>query len=232
MTEAKETKGYSLRKDQRSHVLAKYGVELEHTGKLQDYVVQEGESRILTYKNEGLRPLYRKIQPGSVDELKDILGIPSIDSRSSKADALDREGLGETEPHEQLYFTPAMPSRLDIGRLQSRVISPQLLSSNDISQDERQELMAMARMATEAYIYGDSNQVLQWKATINEYLQLKNALVFIPYFKDIIVHHNGTLTVAADTHAVYARRIRLYGRGRIICEGPTTFDCFSFEGLL
>jgi hypothetical protein len=29
---------------------------------------------------------------------------------------------------------------------------------------------------------------------------------------------------------VYANKIRIHGNGRIVCNGPTTFNCASVEG--
>ncbi len=233
MNEEKTARRYELGEPgHRSRILAKLGAELTHAGELQNFIVQEGETRILSYRIEELQAFYKEIRPKSVDDIKDMLGVPNVIGLCGGADSDQKENIRKTALERNFSFQVSMPPRVDISRLRSRIIPPRLLSSSDVGEEDRAHMMDMARMATEAYIYGDSSQVSQWVATINEYLRLKNAVIFVPYFSDIIVHRNATLRIAADTHAVYARRIKLYGNGRVLCEGPTTFDCDSFEGFL
>ena len=49
--------------------------------------------------------------------------------------------------------------------------------------------------------------------------------------KLIEVFDGATLTISANTHAVYARKITIHRTGRIVCIGATTFRVTSVEGL-
>jgi hypothetical protein len=202
------------------------------THQLRDFVVQEGETRVLSYKIDELKSYYQALQPKSVTEVKDILGIPDNFGQRSQTEQQAQQKIKGTSTVIEVAQKAPILTRVNIGKLRARVISKQILSSPDVNEDERSELMSMTRMAAEAYIYGDSSQVSQWELTINEYLRLKGAIIYVPMFNNIIVHNKGTLNIASDTHALYANKIKLFGTGKIKCGGPTTFDCTSFEGFL
>jgi len=206
----------------RSVTLAKAVQEWKQAGELSNLVVEEGESRTLSYQSESFKPYYREFIPESVDKIKDLIGV---------SDGV-KTSIQFTQQQSAITVSPKLSAatKMVTSKLYSRVISPQILTSEDVSEDEKLEAMSMARMATKEYIYGNSTEVEHWKPLIDKYLALRHPRIFIPTFNDIIVHNGGTLNIAADTLTVNAKKIQLYGTGKIVCDGPTTFDCTSFQG--
>lgn len=208
-----EPRSAAKRTPVRSALLQGVHKEISKTGQREDLVVDENETRVLSSASRWCRSYYVEIQPKDIDEIKEILGVPN----SIALPALSR--------------TTAVVSA-DSKRIRARTMSPKALSDGKLPDSERTNNLMMARTATREYIYGNSQEVFHWKATIDEYLKAKSPRLFVPFFNDIVVHNGGTLQVLTNTHAVYARKIQLYGSGKIECEGPTTFDCDSFEGSL
>jgi hypothetical protein len=211
----------------RSKILSRMAADLSNSGQLEDLEVDEGETLVLSYQSRRLRASYREFQPKSVDEIKDLLGVPDMPFRRlSEASLMMRELSRVGTADLTSLSARIMPS------LPSRVISPDSLKDPTVSEDEKVEIKKMARSAADAYIYGVSTTVASWKPLIDAYFQVDIPRLVIPIFRDITVRTNGTLAIPRNTYVVFANRIQLYGSGKITCSGPTTFDCTSFEGFL
>lgn len=96
----------------------------------------------------------------------------------------------------------------------------------------RDQNFAAARNLANQYIYGNSTSVSAYKPLLDKYLEISKAKLPIFWFNDIIVQNNATLNIANNVLNVNARKIMLYGNGKITYTGPTTFNCKSFEGNL
>lgn len=203
----------------RSPVLQSVRKKIEEDGDCGDLVVGEGETRVLSSTAQWCRPFYREVQPKGVAQLKEILGAPASVAHSK---------CGVPNGASRQHLVNAEDRRL----LRTRSLSPASLSDEELPEGELAENLRLARVATEHYVYGDPSALSHWTAVIDAFLNLKGAVLLVPFFNDIVVRDGGTLQVANNTYAVYANRIRLYGSGRIDCQGPTTFDCTSFEGFL
>ncbi len=201
----------------RSASLAAVRDSIDKAGGRQDLVVERNETRILSYQASWSRPHYREIRPKGVDEVKEVLGVPdsAVGPRPGQGDPKARSIAAE-----------------DRRLLRAKTVELKALSDRTLSGAVLAENLRMARAATRNYIYGSSAEYGHWRAAIEEYLNLKRPVLLVPFFNDVVVNDGATLQVAADTHAVYANRVRLFGSGRIECQGPTTFDCASFEGYL
>ena len=116
--------------------------------------------------------------------------------------------------------------------LKARTVGLNGFADRGLSERELAGRLRLARTATRDFIYGNSLELTHWRGAIDDYLKERSPRLYIPFFNDIIVQNEGTLHIASDTYALYARRIRLFGSGKIDCQGPTTFDCDSFEGFL
>ncbi|WP_299535499.1 hypothetical protein [Ulvibacterium sp.] len=97
---------------------------------------------------------------------------------------------------------------------------------------QRDANFAAARNIANRYIYGNSAEVSAYKPVLDRFLELSRATIPVFWFNDIIVHNNATLNIANDVLNVNARKIMLYGNGKITYTGPTTFNCRSFQGNL
>lgn len=222
--------------------------KLEESGDLADLVVGEGESRTLSSKSDQMRSFYQEFKLQTAAEVKDLLGVPEGSSARagvfSAADVMQIAELQRKTSKSKNQLTSKAILERNVanrsvaafskraGLLPSKVIAVNRLIGDDIDDEEKIENRALARAATEAYVYGDSAEVAAWKPLIEAYIHYRGPIVVVPVFKNITVSNNATLNIASDTLAVYANRIRLYGNGKINCNGPKTFHCSSFEGFL
>lgn len=232
ITKEENLKKMFIENANRSNLLSQTVKKLKKEDQQRNLVVQEGETRVLSYKSDAFKSYYETIIPKSVDEIKDMIGIPDNSSKPIQHEQQFKKTTAKPLLNKPNFVKIAMPANVDVSRLRSRIISPQLLTSPDVGDDEKTEMMRLTHMAIKAYIYGDSAIVAMWLPTMEEYLKIKGAVLFVPIFNNIEVYNDATLQIAADTHVLYANDIRLYGTGKIICNGPTTFDSKSFEGFL
>ncbi len=214
--------------------------KLEESGDLPDLVVSEGESRVLSSKSDQMRSFYQEFKLKTAAEVKDLLGVPEGSSaRAGVFSAADVMKIAELPKK----TSKAVLERSVVGRsnaafskraglLPTKVIAVNRLIGDEIDEEEKLENRALARVATEAYVYGDSAEVAAWQPLIEAYIEYRGPIVIVPIFGNITVSNNATLSIASDTLAVYANRIKLYGTGKINCDGPKTFHCSSFEGFL
>ena len=198
----------------RSKLLIEQVATIDKDGGREDLVVGKNETRVLSYTSKSCRHYYREIKVSTLEDIKDVIGAPDTTYAASCATS-----AGIKKPFDGID-RQALCAR--IGEVPAADDDPQKTA------DE----FRLVRAATHDMIYGDSRQIQHWRPAVDQYLKMKHPRIFVPFFFDIVVYAGGTLTIAANTLAVYANRIRLYGTGRIDCEGPTTFDCTSFEGQL
>jgi hypothetical protein len=217
------------RADGRSEILAAMAIDLERAGKLTDFVVDAGETRALSYKAQQLRERYQEVGIRDADQLKDVIGAPDLAFRN-------RLGVS-IRPTFARAVRPLIPNVVNLSEgfvrpLPARVLDPDVLSNPAVAAEEREEGIELARRATEDFVFSNSAEAANWRPLIDRFLTLRAPKLFIPFFRNIIINDGGTLNVARDTLTVFANRIRLFGSGRINCDGPTTFDCQSLEGKL
>lgn len=205
--------------------------EVAKGDKPQDLTLNKDETATLSYKSKEFKKFYREIKPKSADDVKDLLGVPEFVGKFSISEKKAGKKVDEKDLKGTVRLRAPMPAGVDIAKLSSKLLSPKQLSSH-VGEEETEEMMSMAHMAMQAYVYGDWTKVMHWKPALDEYLRLRDAVIVIPVLNNIIVNDGATLHIAPDTHAVYANKIQMYGSGRIVCDGPTTFDCDSFEGEL
>jgi len=208
----------------RSDILFKMAKAYGDDDESGDLIVHEGETKVLSYASEEFKPFYQEVRLDSVDELKDLIGVPDT----------------FVSPHLSAYHFSAMAggpgsspkTNKPITKFRARTISPDILTDRNAPVKEKEGILEFSRDVIKRFVYGNSEAYTQHRGLIDAYLKLKKAVITVPFFRDITVYPGGTLNIAANTFTVYARKIRLYGSGRIECDGPTTFDCTSFEGFL
>lgn len=207
----------------------------------EDLEVQADETIVISSRN-ATRRHYRQIRPKSVAELKAIIGVPDgvgvagADNGDAPADAREtvvtaKDYAAKSALH--VFDKAARPARLARPLASARLIATnRLVAGVHVPEDERLENMQIAHDAMRAYVYGKSGFSSAHLPLIEKYLQLRDPIVFVPFFRDVTVFNGGTLSIAANTLALFANKIRLYGSGRIVCTGPKTLHCTSFEGYL
>ncbi len=211
----------------------KLGAELEALGKkivagaaeegheAGDLVVGEGDRVTLSSQSAAHSHAYLTVRPRSADDLREWMGTPILVDDETGATKRVSRARCMTGPTSRASLT---------ARLGARIVSPAELESDD--EAARLQATALARAAAREYVFGDAEAVEAMRPTIDAYLNIAGVELHVPVFRDITVHNHGVLVIAPDTHAVYANRIRLYGDGRIQCDGPKTIHCGSFEGML
>ena len=200
-----------------SRILAKIAAGKRN---LTDLVIERDETRTLTFESREFNAVFHPFQPKTVDDLKDILGVP--DEIAAKSPAIRRFA-----PQAGAMKRPTLGASL-----QARVISPDILDDKKVSAAVRTEAFITAKHAAAQYIYGDSNRVMHMRPLINRFLELKDAMIFIPIFKNITIYNGGTLMVAPSAHVVWANNIKMYGTGRIDSQGPLTIRSATLQGNL
>ena len=233
----------------RSKLISDVATKMEESGDLSDLIICEGESRILSQKSAQMQPFYQEFKPQIAAEVKELIGLP--ESLSTRTGAFSAADIMQAEMVQKKISKSKkqLPNKAILGRpianrsiatfskrataLPSKLIAVNRLIGDDVDEEEKRENLALARAATEAYIYGDTAEVAAWQPLIEAYLTIRGSIsIGIPVFRNITVHNNATLNIASDTLAIYANRIKLYGNGKIDCQGPKTFHCTSFEGFL
>jgi hypothetical protein len=66
---------------------------------------------------------------------------------------------------------------------------------------------------------------------LNKFLDVTKSVINVAFLQDIEVADGATLTISANTHAVYARNVVVHRTGRIVCQGSVTFRINSLEGI-
>lgn len=170
--------------------------------KRKDLTIKPKETLNLTADSKDFKDYFKLISVKDIDVVKNLIGISD-------------EIVGERN--------------CGCAKL-SRIPSLKDLEVKD--KELRNKNFAAARVIANQYIYGNSKSVNAYKALLNRYLEISKAKIPIFWFLDIIVHDHATLNIANNVLNVSARKIMLYGNGKITYTGPTTFNCKSFEGNL
>ena len=205
---------------QADQKLAAFAQVTADADKLQNLVVEEGETVVLSYSSNKFKGIYQKIKPESLEHIKELIGVPK---RFQKTESSIRQMFSTCSPESSSVFKK---SSLNIS---ARMISPSVLTDENSSEEEKIEARRFAREAAKQYIYGNTD-VDTHKALIEAYLTLRGVFIYVPVFNNIVVNNGATLNIAANTFLVRANNICLYGSGKIVCDGPTTFDCAIFKG--
>lgn len=193
--------------------------------KLQDLIVEEGETIVLSYSSNRFKSFYQKIKPESIDHLKELIGVPK---QFQETKSSIRQTFSTRRPGSSSVFKKSSLN------LSARVFHPSVLTDDNSSEEEKIEAKMFARQAIEQYLfeYEYAYSALEaHRAIMEAYLNYSDATLVVPIFDDITVHNGATFIVANDTPLVSANNICLYGTGKIECDGPTTLHCHgTFKG--
>ncbi len=191
---------------------ARFVEQAVHSGcDVKDLIVEAGNQINLSYQSETFKPSYKVIALKSIDEVKEHIGVA-------------HETVNAFENQFQEFCQPAGLANA----IKTRVVSVEELRSED--PQLRNEALGLTHAVARQYIYGNSNKLSHWKGTLDAYILDAGVKLNIAVLNDITVNSGATLTVLIDTHAVVANRIRIFEGGQIVCNGPKTFNCTSFEG--
>lgn len=165
----------------------------------------EGESMTLTPDSRRYGPIYKEFRPTRLAELQELIGVRTTDT--------DRSLQGRCCVNEALQSTVLMPEHLQ--------------DSDPVSRARADRL---TYLATSEYLTGKASQLKAWEPVIDAWIRLRKPILQIAYLNDIVVANKATLTLSANTHALYAHTITIVGSGRINCLGPTKIKATSLEG--
>lgn len=150
---------------------------------------------------------YRTVRPQSIDEVREILGL------TNPPDAWSQSSARCCQPPD----------------LSSRLVRPEELDHPDPS--VKAEARRLTYVAAQAYVQSpNENDYALWKPVIDKWLLTNKALINILELWDIDVANGATLTISPNTHALYARHIRIHGTGRIVCKSHVTIRATDLEG--
>ncbi|MGW6915280.1 hypothetical protein ACWGB8_15900 [Kitasatospora sp. NPDC054939] len=150
---------------------------------------------------------YRQVRPRSIDEVRKLLGPVNVPDHAVRADHL----------------------RPRADELTKRLLRPEDLEVKDpIARGEARKL---AYLAAREYVHAASTVSLkQWRPAIDRWLADVRPIIHIFTAGDIDIADGATLTLSASTQGLVARRIRMRGRGRIVCLGNVKISAVSVEG--
>jgi len=173
-----------------------------------DLKVEEGDCTTLSPNSERFKGAFEQIRPRTAAQVREILGFSS-----EAAAAVEQAGMC-----------------CHAGRGQSSTASAEDLEAKD------DELRAVARATTygalRAYVQAANPAAYaHMEPAFEKYLDINRAIINVLHVNDIEVFDDATLTVSANTHVLRARKIIIHPRGRIVCNGSTTFKVTSLEGL-
>ncbi|MGW4895335.1 hypothetical protein ACWEQL_24150 [Kitasatospora sp. NPDC004240] len=150
---------------------------------------------------------YRQVRPRTIDEVRKLLGPANVPEHAVRADGL----------------------RLRTGELTKRLLRPEDLDVKDPI--ARGEARTLAYLAAREYVHAASPAALkQWRPAIDRWLADVRPIIHIFTAGDIDIADGATLTLSASTQGLVARRIRMRGRGRIVCLGNVKISAVSVEG--
>ncbi|HWB95557.1 MAG TPA: hypothetical protein VG672_02615 [Bryobacteraceae bacterium] len=161
-----------------------------------DLRVKADENVTLSPDSPQFGACYLQIRPHTIEEVRKVIGLSKNGTGSNDAGLPD--GVS----------TPA--------------ISPDDLESPD--EEVRERAHELAYQASREYLRSaDPSSLAPWRPVLDRYLQLSDFVLNVASVADIEVASGATLTFSRNTHAVYARNVRIHEAGRIVCKGPITF---------
>lgn len=105
-----------------------------------------------------------------------------------------------------------------------------LSSSND---QERFSARLQTAAIAGAYVRAaDVTPFKQFEPLLDRFIQVNKAILYSFLFADIDIGNGATLTLAKNTHILFAGNIRMHGTGRIVCKGPTTIRATTLNGKI
>ncbi|MFD0277886.1 hypothetical protein ACFVHB_28815 [Kitasatospora sp. NPDC127111] len=150
---------------------------------------------------------YRQVRPRSIDEVRKLLGPTNVPDHAVRADQL----------------------RLRTSELTKRLLRPEDLDVKDPI--ARGEARKVVYLAAREYVHAASTAALkQWRPAIDRWLADVKPIIHIFTAGDIDIADGATLTLSANTQGLVARRIRMHGRGRIVCLSNVKISAVSVEG--
>lgn len=174
--------------------------------KLGDLEIHEGDTYSLTYHRQDLRPHYKVLKPDDIEDVKKWLGIPDEIAR--------KKGSRCCKPVVSHFFS----------------------DEKNVSKEDREgwqgKKSQAIRTVAKEYVYGDSAMYAAWRGEINNLLKVSEAFIYAVFYRDIIIHNGATLNIANNTTLLTANRVKMYGTGKIVSQGPLTLRCYSLEGNL
>jgi hypothetical protein len=170
-----------------------------------DLVLEEGEAATLSAESSRFKPAYRELRPRSIEEVRRAIGVPAAVAEKHRPCGCGAKGG-------------------------ARVFGIEDLDSED--EATKGGALRFAHEAAAAYIMSGQRLGGASATLLDKYLLRLDPRILVAFLGDITVNSGATLTVAKNTHGVYANRIRMYGTGKIVCDGPKTFRCTSMEGKL
>lgn len=173
-----------------------------------DLKLEADECATLSPDSERFKHALVQVRPRSAEEVRKLLGLSD-----ESAAAVRAAGGGCCDTHR----APAGSAEADD------------LEAED--PDIRQSARALTYSAFNAYVYGSAKNVEHLTPVFERYLEVSKAVLNTFHLADIEVMDGATLTIAANTHAIYANKVIIHRTGRIVCHGPTTFKIHSLEGL-
>jgi hypothetical protein len=168
---------------------------------------EPGERVVLSPQSDRFREHYRRVQPRSAKEARELIGLTDEMAHSL------REAGACCHPSDNQASFPA----------------PHELESDD--EQERGRAFEDVGRGLASFLTTTSPQLLApLEPAIERYLSLTKFEVNIVALHDIVVADGATLTISDDTHLVEANNIVIRGSGQINCGGFTKMNVNSIEG--
>jgi len=168
---------------------------------------ETGESVVLSPESARFREHYRRVQPRTAKEVRDLIGLSDEMAKSL------RESGVCCQQHDQPVGFPA-PHELE-------------------SEDDLVRGRAFDDASKGLYSYVCSTtpeQMAAMEPAIERFLELTRLELNLVALQDIEVADGATLTISGNTHLVEANKIVIHGDGRINCSGFTKMNVNSIEG--
>ncbi len=168
---------------------------------------EPGETVVLSPESDRFREHYRRVQPRSAKEARELIGLSDEMTHSL------REAGACCEPSNQQASFPA----------------PHELESDD--KETRGRAFDDVGRGFASFLTTTTPQLLApLEPAIERYLNLTKLELNVVALRDIVVADGATLTISDDTHLVEANNIVIHGSGQIKCSGFTKMNVNSIEG--
>lgn len=169
--------------------------------------VEAGETVILSPESDRFREHYRRVQPRSAKEARDLIGLSDEMAHSL------REAGACCEPSNQQASFP----------------TPDDLESDD--EKERGRAFDDVGRGFASFLTTTNPELLApLEPAIELYLSLTNLELNVVALHNIVVDDGATWIVSDDTHLVEANTIVIHGSGQINCSGFTRMNVNSLAG--
>lgn len=172
-----------------------------------DIKVEAGECAVLSPDSARFRSYYKQVRPRTIDEVRHVIGLSAEAAKAAAEQGCCRPTAGLT----------SIPDAEDL----------------DSKDDEaRFNARSLAYQAAAQYISSPNPKSLgHWTPVLDKFLDVTKSVINVAFLQDIEVADGATLTISANTHAIYARNVVVHRTGRIVCQGSVTFRINSLEGI-